>query len=92
LEHWLAHEPLQARPVRPEERLWRWCRRNPVVAGHVTAVALPLLVGTAIESYFAIEANNRAEEATREKSRADAKAAEALANARRADENLYAAH
>src|SRR5262249_22927828 len=28
------------------ERLWRWCRRNPVVAGLVTTVALLLIAGS----------------------------------------------
>jgi serine/threonine protein kinase len=34
LERWLAQEPIQARPVSRPERLWRWCRRNPVVANY----------------------------------------------------------
>jgi serine/threonine-protein kinase len=32
LERWLAQEPIQARPVSRPERMWRWCRRNPLVA------------------------------------------------------------
>jgi WD40 repeat protein/tRNA A-37 threonylcarbamoyl transferase component Bud32 len=101
LQRWLAREPIQARSVGRGERMWRWCRRNPVVAGLLAAVALSLVTGTAISSYFAIQATERAEEATREKNRADenaqtalqerdranAKVAEALANAKRADDN-----
>src|SRR5262249_6898936 len=41
--HWLQGEPIQARPVRPIEKLWRWCRRNPRVAS-LTAAVLGLLV------------------------------------------------
>jgi WD40 repeat protein/tRNA A-37 threonylcarbamoyl transferase component Bud32 len=43
LLHWLQGEPIQARPVRSIEKLWRWCRRNPKVAS-LTAAVLGLLV------------------------------------------------
>src|SRR6267378_3876675 len=33
LERWLADRPIVARPVSPPARIWRWSRRNPVVAG-----------------------------------------------------------
>jgi WD40 repeat protein len=60
LERWLAGDPIRARPVNSRERFWRWCRRNPVVAGLSTAVALSLLVGTAVAWHFALLANDRA--------------------------------
>jgi WD40 repeat protein/tRNA A-37 threonylcarbamoyl transferase component Bud32 len=58
-------EPIRARPVGRVERLGRWCRRNPAVAALTGAVALLLLAGTAVSSFFAVEADHRAREAAR---------------------------
>ena len=45
LERWLEGRSIVARPVSPPVRLWRWSRRNPVVAG---MAALLLMLGTAV--------------------------------------------
>jgi WD40 repeat protein len=85
LQRFLNGEPIRARPVGQSERFWRWCHRNPVVAGVTAAAALFLLAGTGISSYFAIQADRRAQQALREKDRADD-------NAAAAGVNLYVAH
>ena len=46
LQRFLDDQPIKARRVSTAERLWRWCRRNPVVAALATAVAFALLAGT----------------------------------------------
>jgi serine/threonine protein kinase len=43
LERWLEGRPIIARPVLPPVRLWRWSKRNPIIAG--AAVSILLLIG-----------------------------------------------
>src|SRR5437870_4643059 len=46
LERWLHGHSIVARPVSPPVRLWRWSRRNPIVAGMATLLlALATVVG-----------------------------------------------
>jgi TolB-like protein/tRNA A-37 threonylcarbamoyl transferase component Bud32/Flp pilus assembly protein TadD len=45
LERWLAGRHIIARPVSAPARVWRWSRRNPLVAG---MAALLLVLGTAV--------------------------------------------
>ena len=45
LKRWLAGEPIQARPTGRVERLWRWSRRKPLVAGLLALVLLVALGG-----------------------------------------------
>ena len=47
LERWLRGHPIVARPVSPPVRLWRWSRRNPIVAG-MAALLLTLGIGVGV--------------------------------------------
>jgi WD40 repeat protein len=59
-------EPIVARPVGALGRAWKWARRRPSLA--LTAAAL--LGGSAVSTYFGIEAGRRADDARGAESRA----------------------
>ena len=48
LQRWLRHEPIHARPITRWERGWRWCRRNPVIAGLVATIVFGSTVAACV--------------------------------------------
>lgn len=46
LERFIRHEPIQARPVSRLEHGWRWCQRNPGLAGLASTLLLAILIGS----------------------------------------------
>ncbi|HZS17227.1 MAG TPA: protein kinase [Candidatus Udaeobacter sp.] len=45
LERWLEGQPIAARPLSPAAHVWRWTRRNPLVAGMAALVIALGMVG-----------------------------------------------
>ncbi len=69
LERFITHEPIQARPVRPPERLWRWARRHPAVATLSASLALLILAVALVAPVVALRLERdreRAESAGRQ--------------------------
>ena len=64
-------EPIHARPIARVERAWRLCRRNPLISALSGAVALALVLGTAISTWQAIRATNAQGRAERERNLKD---------------------
>ena len=92
LRRFLGGEPIQARPVGPVERAYRWCQRKPVLAAWLATLVLLMTmtvlwqIGAADRRFM--EANDKA--LRLEKAEAVAKAAEATAQASLADAKFKA--
>jgi eukaryotic-like serine/threonine-protein kinase len=63
LERFLAGEPIIARPISGTARVWRWCKRNPLIASLSVATAVLLLIGITVASGLSVWALNEKEAA-----------------------------
>jgi tetratricopeptide (TPR) repeat protein len=80
LRHFLAGEPIRARPVGPAGRLWRWARRNPKVAGLLATLALVMAAGMVTVTALWLLAEERRRTAEENQALAERRRREARAN------------
>jgi serine/threonine protein kinase/WD40 repeat protein len=64
LQRFLMGIPIAARPTPRRVRIWRWCRRYPIVTALSAAVLVALLGGSIVATHFALRANHNARQTT----------------------------
>jgi eukaryotic-like serine/threonine-protein kinase len=62
LRRFLAHEPIQARPLSAPARLWRWCRRKPALAAATGLAAAALAAVVVLSVRFGLAQSRTAGE------------------------------
>jgi WD40 repeat protein/serine/threonine protein kinase/tetratricopeptide (TPR) repeat protein len=72
LKRFVEDRPVKARRIGDAERLWRWCRRNPLPASLVAGMVLVFLVGFAGVFWQWLEATAAREDEKRQRGRAEA--------------------
>jgi tRNA A-37 threonylcarbamoyl transferase component Bud32 len=99
LERFLNGEPIHARPISAMDRLWRWCKRRPKVAGLTAAVVLMALFIAIVSPLVALrqeslrrDADKRAQEAQAARGQARTSQSKAEKRERVANRYLYDAH
>ncbi len=64
LGRFLRGEPILARPVSRFERVWRWCRRNPLVASLTALAAVALIAVAGVSTWSAVTLSRKNAELT----------------------------
>ena len=71
LRRFRAGEPIVARPMGPLGRAAKWARRRPAVAVFLALFVVSLIAGASVSTGLAIVAHDRADQADRERDRAN---------------------
>ncbi|MDB5308821.1 MAG: hypothetical protein JWO38_3023 [Gemmataceae bacterium] len=71
--------PILARRVGAAEQMWRWCARNPVVAGLLAGILAVFATGASVAAVYAVRADENAREAQDQQKKAEESARDARA-------------
>ena len=88
LERFLEDRPIRARRFTPTERLWRWARRNPIIAALSTTTFVLLIAVAAVSAIGNYRTNLAMDEVKEERANAVESARLAQAESDRAETNL----
>jgi WD40 repeat protein/serine/threonine protein kinase len=77
LKRFVEDRPVKARRIGNAEKLWRWCRRNPVMTGMALAMVLSLVAGTTVSYLKYLDAEKQKGFAQQQQARAEAEEREA---------------
>jgi WD40 repeat protein/tetratricopeptide (TPR) repeat protein len=88
LHRYLEGKPILARPVGQVERLWRWCQRNPALAGACALAVTALVAVSVLSALFAFHSNRAASILREEKGKTEAALEEAKTERRHAQDRL----
>jgi len=61
LQRFLVDRPIEARPAANWERGWRWCRRNPALAGALGSIALLLFAVSIVSTWYSRQLGHQLE-------------------------------
>jgi WD40 repeat protein/serine/threonine protein kinase len=89
LQRFLNGEPIQARPISDLEKLGRWCKRKPLVAGLLAALIAVSVAGFAGVAWGYWEAESARRDEQQKRQEADEARRQATEQRRQAEKNLY---
>ncbi len=93
LRRYQEDRPIRARRASSAEQAWRWCRRNPAVAGLIAAVLVVFAAGAGVATFFAVRAQAERERAEGQRTKAEQREEEAnLAREKLATEQAGTRH
>ena len=72
VDHFLAGQPISARPIGPAERTIRWCRRYPAISGLTIALLVVTLTALTTLIFLLVTAHQDRQEARMQRNRARA--------------------
>jgi tetratricopeptide (TPR) repeat protein len=84
-------EPVQARPVGRPERAWRWCRRNPAIAGMLAALTVVIVASLAGLTALYLHADQQRQVAEEQRQAAEQRETEVRAVTRFYEDHVLAA-